>query len=345
MSDAEKPQSNSKKKKPKSSMRKVSAFLVGLVVVGVFAASGVSYWLAKNFTRSWVLTEEKIVNIPRGSGVAAIAQLLKEQGVINNPLAFRIVLRFNKLDKSLKAGEYLFPARVTPKQVARILEEGKTVLYRVTFPEGLTSLEMMTMLEKEDALTGSVSEIPPEGSLLPETYSYHRGMTRQTVVDHMQDSMQATLDELWEKRQPDLPFKTKREALILASIVEKETAISAERAKVAGVFVNRLRKGMRLQTDPTVAYGLTLGKETLGRPLTRKDLKNPTPYNTYTINGLPPGPICNPGRASIQAVLDPMKTDALYFVADGSGGHAFAETLREHNRNVAKWRKYKRNNP
>lgn len=343
MSDAEKPQPKSKNKKPKSSFRKVSAFLVGLIVVCVFAGSGFSYWLAKNFTRSWVLTQEKIVIIPPGSGVAAIAHLLEKEGVISNGLVFRIVLRFNQLDKQLKAGEYLFAARVTPKQVARILEEGKTVLHRFTVPEGLTSVEIVDLLNAQDGLDDLVGPIPPEGSLLPETYSYHRGMRRAAVVSHMQQAMQQTLDELWAERQAGLPFKTKEEALILASIVEKETAVASERAKVAGVFINRLKKRMRLQTDPSVVYGITMGQQALGRPLSRKDLKTPTPYNTYTNYGLPPGPICNPGRASLQAVLNPMETDALYFVADGSGGHAFAKTLSQHNRNVAKWRKIERN--
>ncbi|WP_417821794.1 endolytic transglycosylase MltG [Terasakiella sp.] len=342
MSDAEKPQSKSKKNEPKSSFKKVSAFLVGLIVVVVFAGSGFSYWLAKNFTRSWVLTQEKVVIVPQGSGVASIAQLLEKEGVINNALVFRIVLRFNQLDKQLKAGEYLFPARVTPKQVTRILEEGKTVLHRFTVAEGLTSVEVVAQLNAQDGLDGQVTHIPAEGSLLPETYSYHRGMARAAVLSHMQETMIKTLDELWENRQEGLPFKTKEEALILASIVEKETGIRAERALVAGVFINRLKKRMRLQTDPTVVYGMTMGQEPLGRPLSRKDLKTPTPYNTYTNYGLPPGPICNPGRASIEAVLNPDQTDALYFVADGTGGHAFAKTLAEHNRNVAQWRRIER---
>ncbi|NVK17555.1 MAG: endolytic transglycosylase MltG [Methylocystaceae bacterium] len=343
MSEADQTQKKkTQKAKPKSSFRKVSAFLVAFVVIAVFAASGFSFWLAKSFTRSWVLQEDKVVVIPQGSGVARIANILHEEGVIDNPLAFRIVLRFNKLDKNLKAGEYLFPAKVTPKKVARILEEGKTVLYRLTFPEGLTSVEIIDLLNAQDGLEGQVLTIPEEGTLLPETYTYARGMKRSQIVTQMQQHMRDALDDLWEKRASDLPLKNKQEALILASIVEKETAISSERGMVAGVFVNRLNKRMRLQTDPTVVYGITLGEKELGRPLSKKDLKTPTDYNTYTNYGLPPGPICNPGRASIEAVMNPTQTKALYFVADGSGGHAFANSLKEHNRNVANWRRIER---
>ncbi|WP_135079133.1 endolytic transglycosylase MltG [Terasakiella sp. SH-1] len=339
MSETEKPQPKGKKQKPKSSFKKVSAFLVAFIVIAVFAASAVSFWLAKNFTRSWVLLEDKVVEIPSGTGVSKIADILAREGVINNPLAFRLVLRFNKLDKGLKAGEYLFPARVTPKKVAQILSDGKSILHRITFAEGLTSVEMIGLLNGELGMDGIVMQTPAEGSLLPETYSYPKGMSRDKLVAQMQASMDRTLSTAWEKRQLDLPLKTKEEALILASIVEKETGISSERGKVAGVFINRLKKRMRLQTDPTVAYGITLGQEPLGRPLSKKDLKTPTPYNTYTNYGLPPTPICNPGRASIEAVMNPQETDSLYFVADGSGGHAFAKTLNEHNRNVRKWRR------
>ena len=342
MTDAEKPTEKTKKKKPKSSFKKVSAFLVAFVMVAVFAASAVAFWLAKDFTRSWVLTEDKIVEIPAGSGVAKIASILEKEGVIRNPLAFRLVLRYNKEDKGLKAGEFLFPARVTPKKVTRILQDGKTVLHRITLPEGLTSVEILELINAEPGLDEIVMQTPSEGSLLPETYSFSKGMKRQQVIAQMQTAMKKTLAELWQKRQEGLPLKSMEEALILASIVEKETGVSSERGKVAGVFINRLKKRMRLQTDPTVIYGITQGQEPLGRPLSKRDLKTPTPYNTYTNYGLPPTPICNPGRASIEAVLNPSETKALYFVADGTGGHAFANSLKQHNRNVAKWRKIER---
>lgn len=342
MTDEQKSDKKASKSKPKSSMRKVSAFLVAFVVASVFGASIVSFWLAKNFTRSHPLMEDRVVEIPFGSGVSKIADILAEKGVIDNPLAFRIVLRFNKLGQNLKAGEYLFPAGVTPKKVARILSDGKSILHRVTFAEGLTSTEMIGILNGEVDLKGIVMQTPVEGSLLPETYSFPKGLMRKEIVEQMQFQMTYELNELWAKRQDNLPFKTREEAVILASIVEKETGVSMERAKVAGVFVNRLKKKMRLQSDPTVSYGITLGKGALGRPLSRKDLKTETDYNTYVIRGLPPTPICNPGLASLAAVLNPAETDALYFVADGSGGHAFAKTLKQHNRNVAKWRKIER---
>lgn len=343
MSEAEEaPKKQKQTKKPKSSLKKVSAFLVGFLLIIGLVAGGGAYWLKENFTRSWVLQEDKVVIIPQGSGVSKIANLLHSEGVIDNPLAFRVALRIAKLDKNLKAGEFLFPAQVTPEQAAHILEEGKTVLHRITLPEGLTSVEIVALLNAHEGLDGVITDIPPEGSLLPETYTYARGAKRRDILDHMQDAMQATLDALWESRKEGLPLATKQDALILASIVEKETAISSERGMVAGVFINRLNKRMRLQTDPTVTYGITLGKTDLGRPLSKKDLRTPTPYNTYTIYGLPPTPISNPGRASIEAVLNPLETKALYFVADGTGGHAFANSLQEHNRNVAKWRRIER---
>lgn len=342
MSDAEKPKKKAKKKQPKSSFKKVSAFLILMLVLGAASAGGAYHWLNGYFTQKSVLGEDKIVDIPPGSGVGRIAAILMGEGVIENPTAFRIALRLNKLDTSLKAGEFLFPAGATPQKVAEILKAGKTVLHRVTFAEGLTSVEILAQINQTQSLDEIVLATPPEGSLLPETYSFPKGMKRSQLIAQMQKAQQKALDELWATRQPDLPLKTKSEALILASIVEKETGVGAERAKVAGVFINRLNKRMRLQTDPTVIYGITLGQEPLGRPLSRKDLKTPTPYNTYTNYGLPPTPISNPGRASIEAVLQPEKTDALYFVADGTGGHAFAKTLKQHNRNVAKWRRIER---
>jgi len=330
------------KKKPKSSLRKISAFLVFFLVLGISGASLISFLLMKNFTESRVLMNDIVIDIPLGSGVAKIADILHQKGVIDQPLAFRIALRFNKLDTTLKAGEYLFPAQVSPEEAATILSAGKSVLYRVTFAEGLTSTEIIGLLNTTPGLQGVVLHIPSEGSLLPETYSFPKNFNRHEIVKRMQSEMHATLDELWPTRQAGLPFKTKEEAIILASIVEKETGVSSERTKVAGVFVNRLKKRMRLQSDPTVSYGITRGEKNLGRGLTRKDLKGKTPYNTYVIRGLPPTAISNPGRASLQAVLNPANTDAFYFVADGTGGHAFAKTLKQHNRNVAKWRKIER---
>lgn len=342
MTDEKKSDTKVSKRKPESSSLKVSAFIVAFVVATVFGSSIFAFWLAKNFTRSHILQVDKVVEIPAGSGVSKIADILVNEGVIDNALAFQIVLRFNKLDKGLKAGEYLFPAGVTPKKVARILSDGKSVLHRLTIVEGLTSTEVINLINGVAGLKGLVMQTPPEGSLLPETYSFPKAIDRQEIVEKMQFQMEFLLNDLWADRQDGLPFKTKQEAVVLASIVEKETGLSSERAKVAGVFVNRLKKKMRLQSDPTVSYGITLGQEPLGRALTRKDLKSDTDFNTYVIRGLPPTPICNPGRAALEAVLNPAQTDALYFVADGSGGHAFSKNLQGHNRNVAKWRKIER---
>jgi UPF0755 protein len=244
-------------------------------------------------------------------------------------------------DRDLRAGEYAFPARATPQGVIAMLAKGETVARRLTVAEGLTVSEIFDLLQSTEALVGDLPPPPEEGSLLPETYFYAYGDARVGLVRRMEEAMRATLDDLWSRRAEGLPFRTRREALILASIVDKETGVADERDKVAAVFINRLRRGMRLQADPTVIYGLTEGDGALGRELNRVDWEHDSAYNTYQVDGLPPGPIGNPGRASIEAVLRPANVDYLYFVADGSGGHAFARTLAEHNRNVAQWRKIK----
>jgi len=222
------------------------------------------------------------------------------------------------------------------------LIEGDAILYSVTIPEGWTSLQTVERLRATDELTGELTEIPPEGSLMPDTYRFARNTSRSDIIARMRTAQEEFLNKVWPTRDADLPIETKEEALILASIVEKETGLADERSKVAGVFINRLRKGMRLQSDPTIIYGLVGGRASLGRPIYRSEIVKETPYNTYVIKGLPPTPIANPGRAAIEAVLRPQETDAIYFVADGTGGHAFATTLAEHNRNVAQWRKIER---
>jgi UPF0755 protein len=287
-------------------------------------------------------TEETVVVLPRGAGLAEITAALLEARVIDHPWLFRIAVRVLGRDRQLKAGEYAFPARATPQGVIAMLASGETVARRLTVPEGLTVAEVFKLLESVEALEGELPPPPAEGSLLPETYFYAFGDSRIGLVARMQDAMRRTLEALWSGRAEDLPFRTRQEALILASIVDKETGVADERDKVAAVFINRLRRGMRLQADPTVIYGLTAGNGQLGRELNRRDWEHDSAYNTYQIDGLPPSPIGNPGRASIEAVLNPAAVDYLYFVADGSGGHAFARTLEEHNRNVAKWRKVKR---
>lgn len=293
-------------------------------------------WLYAQFTGPGPLAVSTAIVIPSGTGLEGIASALKRAGAIRRDFVFVIGARASRQARSLKAGEYLIPATASPRQVMEILASGKTVVRRLTIPEGLTVAEVMSRLDLTEGLTGDGGD-PEEGSLLPETYHFSYGDSRQGLVTRMQSSMAEAVDRLWDMRAPDLPFETREEAVILASIVERETGVPQERGLVAGVFVNRLRRGIRLQSDPTVAYGIA--PDGLDRPLTRADLKEPTPYNTYVINGLPPAPIANPGIEAIRAVMNPVQTDYLYFVADGTGGHAFARTLAEHNRNVWKWRK------
>lgn len=307
----------------------------GLVTLGIIGTV-CSAWLYAQFTSPGPLSVSTAIVIPSGTGLEGIATSLKRAGAIRHDFVFVIGARVARQARILKAGEYLIPASSSPRQVMEILASGKTVVRRLTIPEGLTAAEVMARLELAEGLTGTVAD-PDEGSLLPETYHFSYGDSRQDIVKRMQASMAETVARLWDMRATDLPVRTPEEAVILASIVERETGIPQERGLVAGVFVNRLKRGMRLQSDPTVAYGIAPGG--LDRPLTRADLKEPTPYNTYVIKGLPPAPIANPGIDAIRAVMNPVATDYLYFVADGSGGHAFARTLAEHNRNVRKWRK------
>jgi UPF0755 protein len=243
----------------------------------------------------------------------------------------------------MRAGEFLFKAGTSIDAAVDTLVQGKAILHSVTIPEGWTSEQVVARLNENEILTGEVGEMPREGTLLPDTYKFERGTSRQQIVNAMQAAQKRALNEIWARRAPDLPIKTPQELVILASIVEKETGRADERTRVAGVFINRLQKRMRLQSDPTIVYGLVGGKGTLGRGILRSEIERPTPYNTYAIEGLPPGPIANPGRASLEAVANPSRTRDLYFVADGTGGHAFAENLDQHNRNVTRWRQIERN--
>lgn len=323
-------------------MRRLGAIAVSLAVLLAVAAGALWFYLQSRYEAPGPLSAETIVVVPRGAGLAAIADDLAAAGVIADPTLFRIGVRLFGDARALQAGEYAFPPAASMQDAAELIASGRTVVHRLTVPEGLTSVEVVALLEAAEPLDGTIEAVPPDGALLPETYHFHRGDSRAAVLQRMDEAMDAALEELWDKRAPNLPLNTPEEALVLASIIEKETGVDAERALVAGVFVNRLKKGMPLQSDPTVVYGITEGKAPLGRSLTRKDLANPTPYNTYQIAGLPPGPIANPGRAALEAALNPAETDFLYFVAAGDGGHAFAKTLAEHNRNVAKWRKHLR---
>ncbi len=318
------------------------AALAGLAVSATVAFAVLAFIVIDRFDGPGPLQADTIIYIQPGISMGDIARSLETEGVIEDSLVFRLGVRLLRVSRELKAGEYLFPATVSMRGVVDILLSGKTVLRRLTLPEGASSIEAVALIEAAEALEGKLEAVPPEGSLLPETYLYQRGDKRADLVERMQLAMRKALAELWEKRDNTVPLNSPTEALILASIVEKETGVPEERAVVASVFVNRIRAGMRLQSDPTVVYGITKGAGPLGRPLTRDDLQTASDFNTYTNNGLPVGPIANPGRAAIEAVLNPALSDYLYFVASGSGGHAFAKTLDEHNSNVAKWRKLKK---
>ena len=315
--------------------------LTGLaVLVGLAVVLAIAGWLYVHgrFDTPGPARDEVAVVLPQGLSAFDIADALEEAGVIDDPLLFIAGLWTEDKQHSLKAGEYLFEALVTPRGVMEKLVAGDTVLHRFTVPEGMTSAEVVAVLNAVPWLVGEIEPVPAEGSLLPETYHYELGDSRAGMIDRMKHAMGRVLDELWQARDPAVALDDAEQAVVLASIVEKETAVADERPLIAGVFLNRLRQGMRLQADVTVVYALTGGERPLGRSLSRADLRVESPYNTYRNGGLPPGPIANPGRASLAAVLNPAETNALYFVADGSGGHAFAATLDEHNRNVARWR-------
>lgn len=303
-------------------------------------AGGAGFWGKRAYDRPGPGTEVKLVVIPPGVGVAGTALRLQEAGVLKSRVVFKVAARLGRLlqDRSLRAGEYEIPAHASVHALVDLLVSGKTYVRRLTIPEGLTTGEVLDLVAAAEALSGAVEQRPGEGELLPETYHYSYGDSRGVIVARMAASMQRTLADLWDKRAPGLPFQTPREAVVLASIVEKETGVDAERARVAGVFINRLRQGMKLESDPTVIYALGRGGSPLGRALMRKDLDTDDPYNTYRYAGLPPGPIDNPGRAALIAVLQPMQTDELYFVADGAGGHRFAASYAEHLKNVARHR-------
>lgn len=319
-----------------------TARFILFVLLGIAAAAGAGgAWLWHAYAAPGPSTTDTQLVIPRAAGGEEIARLLAARGVVPDALAFRIGTRLDGLSASLKAGEFLFQAGISARAAAELLASGRTVQRRVTFPEGVTVAQAAAILRAAEGLEGEPGALPPEGTILPQTYFYNWGDPRAATFERAARAMRETLAELWAKRMSDLPLRTPDEALALASIVERETAHADERARVAAVFVNRLRRGMRLQADPTVAYGIDPAGP-LGRPLSRADLETRHAWNTYVIDGLPPTPIANPGRASIEAVLAPAATDELYFVADGEGRHAFARTLADHNRNVARLREIER---
>ena len=314
-----------------------------LIVVGLVVLMAIG--LAKReFSAPGPLQEDVVILLPKGSGLKDTSRLLALHGAIGNEFIFRLGARYRREDRAMKYGEYRIPAGASMDEVLAMLVDGKTVGHKVTVPEGLTSFQIVELLRGAEILTGEIVDIPSEGSLAAETYSVERNQSRSDVLKQMTELQVAVLAEAWEKRVPDLPLASPEEVLVLASIVEKETGVAEERSRVASVFVNRLKRGMKLQSDPTVVYGVTEGKGPLGRGLRRSELDRATPYNTYVIEGLPPTPIASPGRDAIMAVVNPEETNFLYFVADGTGGHVFAKTLQEHNRNVAQWRELEKKN-
>jgi UPF0755 protein len=281
---------------------------------------------------------ETVVSIKPGTGIKGIAQSLADAGVILHPEVFEIGVRVSGKASALKAGEFAIPSRASQQAIMGILIAGKTAQHKLTAAEGLTSQMIFDLIKASPDLTGNAGAVPPEGSLLPETYLFQHGMTRAQLIAKMRAARREVLDREWENRAPDLPFRSKEEALVMASVVEKETGIASERPHIAAVFINRLKIGMKLESDPTIIYGITKGYP-LGRRIRASEIHAATPTNTYVITGLPPHPICNPGKDAIHAVLHPDESRDLYFVANGTGGHVFAATLDEQNRNVAAWRR------
>jgi len=314
-----------------------NAVFTALILFAI--AVGAALFVGKQrFDAPGPLTQDKVVNIPRGLGMRGIADLLENEGVIDQPFIFLGGVVVLKSRGDLKHGEYKFSAHASMANVVDAMIEGKVLQHLFTVPEGLTSEQVVARLLADHALTGEIKDIPREGTLLPDTYKFTRGMTRAQMIRRMQEAHERVLAEVWAHRSPDLPLKSPQELVTLASIVEKETGRADERTRVAAVFVNRLKRKMRLQSDPTIIYGLTGGKGSLGHPITKGEKEQPNPYNTYQIDGLPPGPIANPGRASLEAAAKPARTKELYFVANGSGGHVFSQSYEQHLKNVAKLR-------
>ena len=330
-------------------MKRFILLLLILVLAAGFAAGGWMVHAINSASSAGPLPEAKIVLIERGTGVSGIGELLERENVISSSFVFKVINKLQPDPRPLKAGEYEFTPAISMKDALEMMRAGNTYDRKVTFPEGVTSWQVVETLKAQADMAGELPEVPPEGTLLPDTYHYIKDEDRAGLLGKMKDAMDKALDEAWAARAEGLPLKTKEEALTLASIVEKETGVAAERAKIAGVFINRLNKGIPLQTDPTVIYAMTKGQVQtegqgpIGRRLLTADLQYDSPYNTYLYPGLPPGPIANPGKAAIEAVLHPEEHDYIYFVADGTGGHVFARTLAEHNSNVANWRKIRKN--
>lgn len=317
-------------------MRKLGCF----ALIAALAAAIALFVVLQGWGGAGPTTRTLTFQVPQGASLGSTARDLEKAGAITSASRFRLLARVFGSGDPIKAGEYRIPARTSPADILKMLQGGRTLQRLVVVPEGWPSVMVQDALAKAQGLTGP-APLPAEGSVLPDSYAFQRGDTRQSVADRMEKAMQTYLANAWAKRKPNIAVKTPEETLILASIVEKETGKPSERRLVAAVYSNRLKRGMPLQADPTVIYPITRGRP-LGRRILRSELDAKNGYNTYASAGLPVGPIANPGRASIDAVLNPETSSALYFVADGTGGHVFANTLAEHNANVAKWREYRR---
>lgn len=331
------------RKKRGSATSRVLLWTFFLFLAGGFALIAAGIYAHSEYIAPGPLAKAEVFVVEPGQSASEIGTSLQQAGVVSNGLIFAAMANVTGQRNRLKAGEYRFARAATMQDVMGQIAGGKVITYKISIPEGFTSEMAAERINANDILTGPPVAVPPEGSILPDTYVFRRGMTRQRLLENTQAAQRRLLEKLWASRVPIPAIETMEQAVTLASIVEKETAVPEERPIIASVFINRLNKGMRLQSDPTIIYGIVGGKGRLDRALTRTDIDTTTPYNTYRINGLPPGPIANPGRAALEAVLNPTPTEHFYFVADGTGGHAFAATLEEHNRNVRRWREIEGN--
>jgi UPF0755 protein len=339
-----------RRRRRRNGLVEIANALLGLVVIGLLVVGGLLFYAAQRFYAEGPVKEPTTFVVERNSGLGVVAERLEDQGLIENRFIFQAGGYALKKQAALKAGEFNIAANASMANILKEITEGKPITYAVTIPEGFTAWQVMTRLTEEEFLTGEITTAPPEGSVLPETYNYDRGDTRDAVLERMQTAQQEILDEVWAGCDPEVcganqPIKSPAELVTLASIVERETGVPTERPQVAAVFLNRLEKGMRLQSDPTIIYGITKGETTRSEGLKRSEIEQVNDYNTYQMDGLPKGPIANPGTDSLKAVAHPAATKDLYFVAAGpvpSDGHLFAESYAEHRRNVAKWRAIER---
>lgn len=335
------PPSRRRSRKARSQVVIFLNFVMTVIVFATLVGIGIFYYGVKSYEEPGPLTANTNFIVKSGLGVKEIAANLERNGIVSDSRVFRLLSRVYLDGETLKAGEYEIKAGASMREIIELLKSGKSILYSVSVPEGLTVKQVFRRLSDDPVLEGDLPvELPAEGSLMPDTYKFSRGTKRADIVQQMAAAQKNLIDQIWERRDADLPITSREEFVTLASIVEKETGKADERSRVASVFLNRLEKGMRLQSDPTIVYGLFGGDgKPSDRPIFQSDLEKQTPYNTYIIKGLPPTPIANPGRAALEAVANPSRTSDLYFVADGTGGHVFAETLDEHNQNVRRWRK------